>query len=139
MSTPTAHMSTAPISAARPSTARRTARTPKPAREIAALVVLACHLPMPVRIAFQGKGIGDSGTSIMSMSFRSVAEGQAWSRHLGGQTDTYLNTDGRTYLSEGAITWHGWSVNLHASDNMPPAQPLDPTIAADLAVIAGGA
>jgi hypothetical protein len=116
------------------------ARTPKPVREMVALVVLACHLPMPVRITFQGKGTGESGISILSLSFRSVAEGQAWSRHLGGRADTRVCADtGRTWLDEGVITWHGWHVQLHASDDPVRGQPLDPTTAADLAIVAGGA
>jgi hypothetical protein len=121
-------------------TAQNTARTPKPVREMTALVVLASDLPMPVRLSFQGKGIGESGTSIMSMSLRTVAEGQAWSRHLGGRTDTYVSANtGRTWLDEGVIKWHGWSVHLDASDDPIPVQPLDPATAAGVAVIAGGA
>jgi hypothetical protein len=118
--------------------AGNTARTPKPVREVTALVVLACQLPMPVRISFQGTGTGESGTSIMSMSFRTVAEGQAWSRHLGGRTDTRVNDDGRIYLDEGVIKWHGWHVQLHASDDPVSGQPLNPATTAALAVIAGG-
>jgi hypothetical protein len=115
-------------------------RSPKPVREMVALVVLvAADLPMPVRITFQGKGTGEPGTSIMVLSFRSIAEGQAWSRHLGGRTDTHLSADGRrVWLDEGLIKWHGWSVQLHASDDVPATQPLDRTMAAELATVAGG-
>jgi hypothetical protein len=121
------------------SPATDTARMPKPVREMAALVVLACDLPMPVRISFQGTGTGEAGTSIMSMSLRTVAEGQAWSRHLGGRTDTYVSAGtGRTWLDEGLIKWHGWSVQLHASDDLNPGQSLDPATAAGLEAIAGG-
>jgi hypothetical protein len=123
-----------------PTTTTSKARTPKPVREMVALVVLANHLPMPVRIAFQGKGTGESGISILSLSFRSVAEGQAWSRHLGGRTDTRVCADsGRTWLDEGVIKWHGWRVQLHASDDPVRGEPLEPTTAAELAVVAGGA
>jgi hypothetical protein len=115
------------------------ARTPKPVREMVALVVLANHLPMPVRITFQGKGTGESGISILSLSFRSVADGQAWSRHLGGRADTHVNDDGRIYLDEGLITWHGWHVQLHASDDPVSGEPLAPAVAAELVAIAGGA
>jgi hypothetical protein len=121
-------------------TAPNTSRTAKPAREMTALVVLACQLPMPVRISFQGTGIGEAGTAIMAMSLRTVAEGQAWSRHLGGRTDTHVSaTSSRTWLDEGVIKWHGWSVHLEASDEAIPEQPLDAVTAADLADIAWGA
>jgi hypothetical protein len=135
MSTPTTSTAIASTSPA-----ATTARTPKPVREMVALVVLACHLPMPVRIAFQGKGTGESGISILSLSFRTVAEGQAWSRHLGGRANTRVSADtGRTWLDEGVIKWHGWHVQLHASDDPVPGQPLNPATTADLAAIAGGA
>jgi hypothetical protein len=116
-----------------------TARTPKPAREMVALVVLACHLPMPTRITFQGQGVGESGASIMSLSLRTVAEGQAWSLDLGGRTDVRVSAGtGRAWLDEGVIRWHGWSVHLQASDDPTPDRLLDPATTAGLVVIAGG-
>jgi len=106
---------------------------------VALVVLAASDLPMPVRIAFQGKGTGEPGASIMALFLRSVAEGQAWSRHLGGRTDTHVSADGhRVWLDEGVIRWHGWSVHLHAGDDVPATTPLDPSTAAELATIAGG-
>jgi hypothetical protein len=136
--TTTATAPTTPTSSTAGTAAKKAARTPKPVREMVALVVLANHLPMPIRITFQGNGTGESGISILSLSFRTVADGQAWSRHLGGRTDTRVNDDGRIYLDEGLITWHGWHVQLHASDDPVPGEPLAPAIAAELAAIAGG-
>jgi hypothetical protein len=117
-----------------------TAGKPKSVREMVALVVLADHLPMPIRIAFQGKGVGEPGSSILALSVASVAQGQAWSRHLGGRTDTYVNAKtGQTWLDEGVIVWHGWHVQLQAWDESTPVTPLNSTVSAKLTAIAGGA
>jgi hypothetical protein len=100
-----------------------------------ALVVLADHLPMPEQISFQGEGAGEPGTSIMSMSFPSIVQGQAWSRHLGGRTDILVGRyTGQIHLDEGPIRWHGWTVHLHASED----EPLDAATAARVAVIVAG-
>jgi hypothetical protein len=106
-----------------------------------ALVVLADHLPMPRQISFQGWGTGEDGRSIMSMAFATIERAQAWSRHLGGRTDTYTSaTTGRIYLDEGVIRWHGWSVQLHASNDPPlPGNPLDPATTTQVAAVVGGA
>ena len=113
---------------------------PRPLRHMLALVALADQLPMPRLISFQGQGAGKAGTSIMGMSFDSVAAGQAWSRYLGGKTDTHTHTDsGRTYLREGSIAWHGWHVQLQASDDAAPDTQLDEGITAQLVAIAAGA
>jgi hypothetical protein len=91
--------------------------TAKAHRYLVALVVQAEDLPMPTRIAFLGEGVGESGTSIMCLSFRSVAEGQAWSRYLGGRTDAYVSAEtSLAFLDHGVIRWHGWSVILDAYD-----------------------
>ena len=121
-------------------TATVAAGFPRPIREMLALVVLAEHLPMPRQISFQGWGTGEDGRSIMCMSFPTVAQAQAWSRHLGGRTDTHVSASGRVYLDEGVIRWHGWSVQLHASDDPPLAgNPLDPAMTASVAAVVGGA
>jgi hypothetical protein len=104
-----------------------------------ALVVLATDLPMPERITFQGEGIGEPGASIMSLSFSRIEPGKAWSRYLGGCTDTYHNRDGNTYLREGVIEWHGWSLHLHACEPTSPDTDLDQETAIRLAELAGGA
>jgi hypothetical protein len=86
-------------------------------RAMVALVVQAEHLPMPTRITFQGKGVGQSGASIMCLWFRSNAEGQAWSEHLGGRAGLHVSAEtGRTWLDHGPIDWHGWPMILHADD-----------------------
>lgn len=101
----------------------------KSRRAMVALVALA-DLPMPQAIRF----VGD----ILSLDVDAVAEGQAWSQFLGGETDTYIHDDGRRYLREGTIRWHGWSVQIHASD--PPSVAgggeLDPETVAALEAIA---
>jgi hypothetical protein len=114
--------------------------TPKAARAMLALVVLAEQLPMPVTIRFSGEGCGEPGDSFMTLSFRSVAAGQAWSRHLGcRRTDTKVNRlDGRTYLEADFVEWHGWTVHLQASDDPNPGSELDTDTATHLAEIAGG-
>jgi hypothetical protein len=90
---------------------------PKAHRYMVAVVVAAEELPMPTRITFQGDGVGESGASIMCLSFRTVADGQAWGRHLGGRTDAYVSAEtGETWLDHGVIRWHGWSVILDARD-----------------------
>lgn len=93
---------------------------PKPVREMLVLIVAAAQLPTPTQISFQGAGVGDLGRSILALRFRSIAEGQAWSRYLGGRTTTRPSaTGGHVWLDEGVIRWHGWSVQLHAYDDMP--------------------
>src|SRR5262249_5260716 len=76
-------------------------------RAMLALITLAA-LPVPNAVRFY------PDNNILSLNLDCVADGQAWSRHLGGKTDSYLNTDGRAYLDEGVITWHGWSVHQQA-------------------------
>lgn len=99
-------------------------------RAMLARIALA-DLPMPKHIHFY------ASSSILSLDLESVTDGQAWSRHLGGETGTYVNKDGRTYLSEGVIRWHGWSVQLHASDDRAPDVVLDDTTTAKLLALAG--
>jgi hypothetical protein len=100
-----------------------------------ALVALA-DLPTPIGVRFV------YGT-ILSLSFDNLADGRAWSRHLGGSTDTYVNdNNGHIHLREGSVRWHGWSVNLHAfepvsGESAPPD--LDAATAARLALVAGAA
>jgi hypothetical protein len=86
---------------------------PKTPRELLELVALA-SLPTPTSVQWYD--------GILSLFFATVSDGQAWSRHLGGQTDTYVR-DGHRCLDEGRIRWHGWSVQLHARDKVPPAEP----------------
>lgn len=108
-------------------------------RAMVALIVLATELPMPLGIRFQGEGIGEPGTSILGMDFDRVSDGQAWSRYLGGQTDTYRHTDGNTYLCEGPIRWHGWSVQLCASERPMPDGELDQDTTTRLGELTGDA
>lgn len=96
-------------------------------RAMLAEIALATDMPVPDRIGFYPSGI-------LGLDLPTIAEGQTWSRHLGGKTDTYLNVhDGRRYLDEGFITWHGWKVSLHASEPGPQAEPLAEETAARLA------
>jgi hypothetical protein len=121
-----------------PTTTNAEVDRPRSAREMTARVVLAADLPMPVRISFQGEGVAEPGTSIMCLSLRTVAHGQAWSRYLGGRTDTYVHT-GRVFLDEGRITWHGWTVHLLAVDGLSADPALDPATITALAASTGGA
>jgi len=79
-------------------------------RAMLALIALATEVPTPKSVSFY------RDSAIFSLSFERLAAGLAWSTFLGGQTETYVNKDGRRYLDEGAITWHGWRVQLHASE-----------------------
>jgi hypothetical protein len=108
---------------------------PLAVRAMVARIVLATELPMPVRIAFQGEGVGEPGRSILALSLRSVAQGAVWSRHLGGRTNTHVSND-RVWLDEGPIRWHGWSVHLQASDDLDSRPDLDPATATALTAIA---
>jgi hypothetical protein len=102
---------------------------PASRREVLAFIALQ-DLPMPRETRFQGH--------ILALRLDSVADGQAWSRFLGGETTTYVNTDGRTYLDEGVIKWRGFSVLLHASDKAAVNSELDEDTTAALREIAGG-
>jgi len=101
-------------------------------RAMLALIALT-ELPLPKTVAFHPNG------KILSLTFERLAPGQAWSAHLGGQTETYDNRDGHRYLNEGLIKWHGWTVQLHASepiDSEPVDSPLSPDVTARLTAVA---
>jgi len=102
---------------------------PASRREVLAFIALQ-DLPMPRETRFQGH--------ILALRLDCVADGQAWSRFFGGETTTYVNTDGRTYLDEGVIKWRGYSVLLHASDKPAVASELDEDTSSKLREIAGG-
>jgi hypothetical protein len=93
-------------------------------RAMLALIALT-DLPMPTRISFHPDG------EILGLSFERLAAGIAWSSFLGGRTDTYENPDGRRYLDEGLITWHGWDVQLHAYEPID-ADPVDTPLPEDV-------
>ena len=100
-------------------------------RAMLALVALA-DLPTPTGVSF----VSDH---ILSLALDTIADGQAWSRYLGGSTDTCVSNR-TTYLNEGRIDWHGWSVQLHAYGPGPVAPTaLDAVTTARLALTAGGA
>ena len=107
----------------------------RPMREVAAAIVLATNLPMPPTIRFH---VYPDGKGILSMNLDSVAAGQRWSRHLGGETDTYINADGLRYLNEGVIEWRGWRVQIHATDPGQPDGGLDTETTAALSALAEG-
>ena len=97
------------------------------------VLVASADLPTPTGVSF----INDH---LLTLDFGCVADGQAWSRHLGGSTNTYVD-DGYVYLSEGAIRWRGWSVGLYATDPVPGgsvAPESDMDTATWLAVAVGG-
>lgn len=98
-------------------------------RVILAQIALATGLPIPKRIYFY------DDPSILGLDLATLADGIAWSQHLGGDTTTYVNSnDGRCYLygGGGSITWHGWTVQLHASDPPATTKPLVEDITARL-------
>lgn len=100
-------------------------------RAMLAEIALASELPVPEVIYLYS----DSG--ILALNLATLADGRAWSRHLGGSTDSYLNGhNGRRYLDEGRIRWHGWSVQLHASEPSCVDVPLAEDTAARLAKLA---
>ncbi|MBT8225450.1 MAG: hypothetical protein HKP61_21930 [Dactylosporangium sp.] len=82
---------------------------PTPPRAMLAAVALA-DLPTPADIRFS--------KPILALTFDAIAQGQAWSRHLSGCTDTRVYPGG-VYLNEGRITWRGWSVHLLAWEDAP--------------------
>jgi hypothetical protein len=99
-------------------------------RSMLALVALTVELPMPSGVTFYPE------SSILSMSLRSVVDGLAWSAHLGGSADTYINAgNGKRYLSEGVIEWRGWRVQLHAWDDAMPDAPLPADTSARLTAL----
>lgn len=102
-----------------------------PPRRMLALIALA-DLPTPESVAFYS----ETG---LALSFGRLADGQAWSRFLEGSTGTYTY-NGRVVLDEGRITWHGWRVQLHAVEDLPPVPAfLDEDLAARLTSVVGGA
>lgn len=105
----------------------------QPMRAVAAAIVLATDLPMPPAIRFH---VYPDGKGILSLNLDSVPAGQQWSHHLGGTTDTYINSDGLRYLNEGVIVWRGWRVQIHATDHGQPDAGLDADTAAALTAIA---
>ena len=96
----------------------------KTRRQMLAAIALAGHLPPPHSVIFYDWGL--------VLSVDSIADGVAWSTHLGGLADTYLNTNGRRYLSHGVIHWQGWRVSIEASEPIVD-EPLDADTAAALA------
>jgi len=84
-----------------------TGTAPRERRVMLALITLA-ELPMPKDVRFHPNG------EILSLTLDEIEDGQAWSRYLGGASDTYVY-HGTRYLNEGQIVWHGWSVHVHAS------------------------
>ncbi len=113
-------------------TSTETSTERKAPRAMLALIALATNLPVPKRISFHPSGV------ILSLDFDGVTDRQAWSAHLGGSTDTYVNRhNGRRYVDEGVIDWHGWSVQIHASDERSPDTPLDADATATLMALAG--
>lgn len=102
-------------------------------RAMLAVIALATEVPTPKSISIYPK------SEILSLMFERLAHGLAWSAFLGGQTETYVNTDGRRYLDAGVIRWHGWSVQLHASeaaDDETDETPLAEDVAERLAALA---
>jgi hypothetical protein len=97
-------------------------------RAMLALIALAA-LPMPDAVRFHPNG------EILSLSFERIADGQAWSSHLGGSTDTYVY-NGQTFLNEGVIRWRGWSVHLLAAEAHTPDAALDEDTAGQLLAVA---
>lgn len=99
----------------------------KSPRAMLAAIALVDHLPMPDRFGFLVDETGD--TAILSLSFRGdrLADGQHWAALLGGRVDTYVGTDGRSYLDGGRMMWHGWSVQVYASAP-PPERPAGPSL-----------
>jgi hypothetical protein len=88
-----------------------------PRRTMIALIALADDLPVPNRISF----VDDR---ILAISCGTLAQGQAWSAHLGGKTETYTH-DGAVWLDEGLINWRGWRVQVSASEPNGTADGLD--------------
>lgn len=83
-------------------------------REILAEIVSTAELPIPATIFFFLR----PARPILALTFRDdLSAGLAWSRHLGGATRIRPSLTGeRRYLDEGAITWHGWTVQITASE-----------------------
>jgi len=102
----------------------------KDRRAMLALIALATDLPLPKAVNWYS----DTG---LSLDFDSLADGMAWSQHLGGQTATYINNDGFRYLREGSIRWHGWLVQIHANEPAGRGVQLDEVTTASLEAIAG--
>src|SRR5688500_9415736 len=75
-------------------------RERRSARAMVAAIALAAGVPMPTGVRFYG---GPEAAGV-SLSFDRLADGQAWSTFLGGQTDTYVYQD-RRYLHAGVIRW----------------------------------
>lgn len=101
-------------------------------RSMLALIALAEGLPAPQRIDFHPNG------KILSLTFEHLAGGIAWSAYLGGRTDTREH-DGRRWLDEGVIDWHGWSMQLHASSPVqdePASKPLPRDVTERLSALA---
>lgn len=75
--------------------------------------IVRIELPVPTSIrVYQDLGI-------VALGFERLAPGVAWSRHLGGRTDTRSGADGRVFLDEGVIVWHGWRVQVLANELAP--------------------
>lgn len=80
-----------------------------PSALLAAIEAIDLPAPWLIRINLAG--------NVLALSFNDITTGQLWSRHLGGQTDIRTDTaEMWRGLDSGLIPWHGWIVQVHASE-----------------------
>ncbi len=108
-----------------------TNESPQSRRQVLAAIALA-DLPMPNEINFN-----DVRRDLLSLTFDGLADGETWARALGGYEPARVY-NGRRWLCQGQIRWHGWSVQLHASEpTAGDGSDLDAETAQALAAVAG--
>jgi len=97
-------------------------------RAMLALIALQSELPVPASIGFNN--------GILSMSFPTITDGLPWLAFFGRRQETYVY-QGHRYLKDRELNeWHGWHVQLHASEPAAPDTELDEATAGRLAQLA---
>jgi hypothetical protein len=93
-------------------------------------VALVSDLPMPKDIYFTSNGA-------ISLGFELLSSAAAWCKFLGGEEKAADEYEGKRYFRHDSfsLVWHGWRVNLSASEPVKTARAvpaLPATVAADL-------
>jgi hypothetical protein len=89
-------------------------------RYLVAQIVLATDVPMPEQIS-----VFDEGS--VSLRFLRNDEAHAWAQFLSAKAEPYVYKGDR-YAGVRGTTWHGWYVQINASEPASPTDSLDEDI-----------